>query len=255
MTTLLKLSEYIERYLHHAEIEDYPNAFNGLQLQSQNPAEKKIRSIACAVDASEFVLDAALEKQADLLIVHHGFLWGGAQKITGPFYRKLAKAIAADLAIYSSHLPLDMHPEVGNNAVLATQLGMSPRQPLTDKKDHPLGLVADMHIPRSELKKRIETATKHPAHLAPGGEEICHRVALITGGAGREVHNIARQGIDTFITGEGTHDTYSTAEELGVNLFYAGHYATETFGVKALCKHLDEKFQIPWSFIDHPSGL
>lgn len=255
MLTLSELNDYLEDYLRHADIQDYPTAFNGLQLQSRNPANKKINRIACAVDASEYVLTAAIQEQVDLLIVHHGFLWGGAQKINGPLYRKLSAAIHADLAIFSSHLPLDLHPEVGNNAVLATKLGMSPTTPLAENKGPSIGLVADMNIPREELFTRLEKITGHSPHLAPGADEICRRVALITGGAGREVYKIAAQNIDTFITGEGTHDTFTAAEELRINLFYAGHYATETFGVKALCAHLEENFKIPWQFIDHPSGL
>ena len=118
-----------------------------------------------------------------------------------------------------------------------------------------LGQWAKLSVERDTLKRRLIDAVRGPVHVCPGGPAQTSRVGVVTGGAGAEVREAAAAGIDTFITGEGPHWTYPLAEELGVNIFYGGHYATETFGVKALAAHLAEKFSLPWEFIDHPSGL
>lgn len=203
------------------------------------------------MDACEWVLRRAVETHSDLLIVHHGLFWNGAAPVTGVHFRKLKLALDNDLAVYSSHLPLDVHPRFGNNALLANSLEFSEnREPFLD-----VGCRVEAEIPRPELLSRLEKAVGGPVHLAAGGPEVCRKIGLVTGGAGGEILKAAAAGVDTFITGEGPHWSYTAAEELGVNLFYAGHYATETFGVKALGRHLEEKFGLPWEFIDHPTGL
>ena len=246
-----ELRDYLDALLRTAEISDYPNAFNGLQLDNRG----EVTRVVAAVDACEAVIEQAVAASADLLLVHHGFLWGGAQRIEGALFRKLQRALAAGLAIYSSHLPLDAHPEFGNNAQLAHAIGLTQRQPFLEKSGTPIGWKGELELPREVLRERLAIAVGGPVHLAPGGPELTRCVAVVTGGAGSEVAVVARAGVDTFITGEGPHASYVTAEEVGVNLFYAGHYATETFGVKALAAHLEQRFGLPWSFLDHPTGL
>lgn len=236
---------FLDGELRTAEIKDYPNAHNGLQLTNAG----EVTHVACAVDACEAVIDAAVDAGADLLIVHHGFLWGGAQRIDGALYRKLQRAMAAGLAIYSSHLPLDLHPRLGNNALLARALGMKRTTPFLE-----IGTQAKVDLPLVELIDRVEAVVQAPVHLAPGGPDRVRRLGICSGGAGDEIAKAAAAGVDTFLTGEGSHWTFTAAEELGVNLIYAGHYATETFGVKALGAELARKFALPWAFIDHPSG-
>jgi dinuclear metal center YbgI/SA1388 family protein len=160
-----------------------------------------------------------------------------------------------DVAIYSSHLPLDMHPTLGNNAQLCAALGLRKLKPFFHTKNQFLGLQTAASIPRAELSRRLAKAVGGEVKLLPGGPQTCKRIGVVTGGAGAEVKLAAAEGVDTFITGEGPHWTYALAEELGVNVFYGGHYATETFGVKALAAHLSKKFGVPWVFIDHPTGL
>lgn len=243
---LRDIVSFLDRELRTAEVKDYPNAHNGLQLENAG----EVTRVACAVDASEAVIDAASEAGADLLIVHHGMLWHGAQRIEGALYRKLRRAMDAGLAIYSSHLPLDLHPRLGNNALLAKALGIRKTAPFLD-----IGVRAAVNLPLATLIDRIEDAVQSPVHVAPGGPDRVRKLGIVTGGAGGEVAKAAAAGVDTFLTGEGTHWTFAAAEELGVNLIYAGHYATETFGVKALGAELERKFRLPWAFIDHPSGL
>ena len=242
---------YLDRYLKIETIPDYPGALNGLQLRG----EGAVRKVAAAVDAALPVVQGAVESGADLLIVHHGMFWGGAQKIDGAYYEKLKLAMDAGLAIYSCHIPLDVHPRLGNNALLGKAIGFTKAQPFFEWKGIQLGFRYEVNLRRDALLKRVEKAVGSAVHLAPGGPKTVKRVGIVTGGAGSEVAAAAAEGVDTFITGEGPHHTYTLAEELGVNLIYGGHYATETFGVKALAEHLAKKFGAKHEFIDHPTGL
>lgn len=237
--------------LRTIEVTDYSGAVNGLQVENR----RSIQRVAAAVDACEFTLAAAVAAKCDLLLVHHGLFWQSPVPVTGAVYRKMALCLENQLAVYSSHLPLDMHPQLGNNAILARLLGMPPGRPFLEFKGQPVGLEADWDIPLTELLDRVEEATGRRPHCAAGGPGRARRVGLVTGGAGAEVASAAAWGVDTFITGEGPHWSYPLAEELGVNLIYAGHYATETFGVRALAEALEKEFGLPWEFIDHPTGL
>ena len=251
MAHLKKITDYLGRTLKLDEIADWPTAMNGLQLA--NPG--KVTKIAAAVDACGFTIEAAIKSGADLLIVHHGLFWSGAQPLTGGNYWKFKAAFANDLAIYSAHLPLDVHPALGNNALLCEALGIKKRTPFFFEKGQFIGYKSKVRLRRSELQERLAKVLGGPVHLCPGGPEIIRNLGVVTGGAGAEINKAASEGIDTFITGEGPHWSFTAAEELGVNLFLGGHYATETFGVKALAAHLSRKFRLPWEFIDHPTGL
>jgi len=251
MASLQEIVSFLDAELRISEIPDYPGAINGLQLENSGTVTK----VAAAVDASLPVVEAAVAAGADLLVVHHGMFWQGAQPLTRAFYRKIKTAMEADLAIYSAHLPLDVHPSLGNNALLLSALGFSPAGTFFEWKGTSLGLKADASISRTALVERVAAAVGGPVHLCPGGPEIIRKIGLVTGGAGSEVAICTTFGIDTFITGEGPHWSYPLAEELGVNLLYAGHYATETFGVKAVAARLETDFGLPWTFIDRPTGL
>ena len=251
MPKLAVIVRHLEQLLDHARIGDYLGAHNGLQFENSGT----ISRVACAVDSCEAVLREAAAVPGTLLLVHHGLLWSGAQPFTGALRRKVQLAIAGDLAIFSSHLPLDLHPQLGNNALLASALGLTKTTPAFSAKGQMVGLIGDLATTRTALAKKLEAAVKGRVHLAPGGTEKITRIGLVTGGAGREVAAAAALGCDAFITGEGPHDSYTLAEELGVNLFYGGHYATETFGVRALADYVAKKYRIPSHFIDHPTGL
>ncbi len=251
MASLQEIVAFLDAELRIAEIPDYSGAVNGLQLANGGTVTK----VAAAVDASLPVVQAAVAAGADLLVVHHGMFWQGAQPLTGAFYRKIKSAMDGGLAIYSAHLPLDVHPEMGNNILLMRELGFVPSGTFFDWKGTRLGLVAEVTISRDDLRLGLSAAVGGSVHLCPGGPALVRKVGLVTGGAGSEVALCAREGIDTFITGEGPHWSYPLAEELGINLLYGGHYATETFGVKALARRLGGDFGLPWTFIDHPTGL
>lgn len=252
MAPLARIVEFLDRELRTAEITDYPGAYNGLQLAHGGPVER----IVAAVDASLPVIEkAAALGSGSLLLVHHGMFWQGVQPLTGAFYRKIKRAMDADMAIYSSHLPLDLHPKWGNNARLAGEIGLESAEPYFEFKGQAVGVSGGWQGSRQELLQVLESKLLGSVHLCPAGPERIERVAIITGGAGSQVAEVAKSGVDAFITGEGPHWSYSMAEELGLNVFYGGHYATETFGVKALAELLGSHFKLPWHFVDHPTGL
>lgn len=252
MIALDELIEFLDCELKTASIPDYCGAMNGLQMKNSG----QVTRIVAAVDASLPVIRAAAAGEgAGLLIVHHGMFWQGAMPITGAFYEKLKIAMDADLAIYSSHLPLDVHPELGNNICLARIVGLENPQPFFDHKSLKIGLRGDWFGSRILLQELLAEKLGSRIHLCPGGNETVRNIGLITGGAGSEIQEVAKSGIDTFVTGEGPHWSYPLAEELGINLIYAGHYATETAGVKSVAKLMSERFAIPWRFEDHPTGL
>jgi dinuclear metal center YbgI/SA1388 family protein len=247
---LERIVSHLDSYLRIASIADYPQAYNGLQLENSGT----IRKIAAAVDACEPVLARAAAEPATLLLVHHGLFWD-----TGPWahgrFRKMKIAIENDLAIYSAHLPLDVHSKVGNAAGLCRALGFTRCQPFLSWKGQPLGLRTNARMTRDELGRRLARVLGARPHLCPGGPHRTDRIGVVTGAAGSEVAQAHAERVDTFITGEGPHWSYTLAEELGINVFYGGHYATETFGVKALAAQLARRFKLRWEFIDHPTGL
>ena len=252
MAELPEVRTYLQTLLRVDETPDYPPAHNGVQLANDGFVGK----IGAAVDACLPVIQQAVDAEVDFLVVHHGLFWSGVHMIEGAYYEKLKLAMEHNLAIYSAHIPLDVHEIYGNNVLLAKALGLKETTPFFPWKGILLGRRAQVDgWTRESLKGMLEGVLGGGVHCAPGGPEEIKEVGIITGGAGSEVAAMAAEGIDTFITGEGPHHTYALAEEFGVNLFYAGHYATETFGVRTLAEHLAEKYDVPHLFIDHPSGL
>jgi dinuclear metal center YbgI/SA1388 family protein len=251
VATLAQVVSYADEHLRIGEIDDWPNALNGLQIENSGTVTK----IGAAVDASSRTIDAAIDGGVNLLIVHHGLFWPGLQPITAGRRRMLERILQHDLALYSAHLPLDVHSVLGNNAQLATALGFEQTQPFFEAKGQPIGLKFDAEISRDELAQKLEQSLGGSVKMFAAGPAQSKSIGLITGGAGSEIYEVAREGVDTFITGEAPHWAVVAAEELGINLLLGGHYATETFGVKALAAHLSERFDLPWQFIDSPTGL
>ncbi len=248
---LLSLIRECDHLLRPEQFADWDGAHNGLQVENRG----RVRRLAAAVDASPATVELALAAGADLLLVHHGLFWTPRVPWTGSTYRLLRRLLEGDLAVYSAHLPLDAHPRLGNNARLCAALALRPSRPFFECKGRLIGRRARTRRPRAELLEGLRRAVGSEVRLIPAGPEICREIGVVSGAAGAELARVATEGVDTFITGEGPHWTFARAEELGVNVFYAGHYATETFGVKALAAHLARKFGLPWTFLDHPSGL
>jgi len=251
MFLLPEIVRYIDDYLHIREIEDWPNAVNGLQIENSG----RVTKIGAAVDASTRVLTQAAKKQIDFLIVHHGLFWPGLRPVTGALGRQLTLALENDIALYSAHLPLDVHPKVGNNAQLARLLGLKLTEPFFEEKGQLIGLKTRASLPREELVRRLRKTLGGPIKAFNCGPEKTKTIGVITGAAGSEIDKVAQEKIDTLITGEAPHWAAVAAEELEMNLLLGGHYATETFGVKALAAHLSKAFKISWTFIDCPTGM
>ncbi|MFN0067522.1 MAG: Nif3-like dinuclear metal center hexameric protein [Limisphaerales bacterium] len=248
---LAALVRHCDRTLRTAEFTDWDGAHNGLQAENSG----RVTRIAATVDASLATVRLAAAAGANLLLVHHGLFWSPQHPWTGNRYTLLRSLLDTDLAVYSSHLPLDAHPKLGNSAQLAAALGLRRKRLFFETKGRPIGMRGELRCTRDELAALLTLATGAPPKLLPGGGERCVKIGVVTGGAGAELRQAAAEGVDTFITGEGPHCTYALAEDAGINVFYAGHYATETFGVKALAAELAKKFRLPWVFLDHPTGL
>ncbi|MFM1767597.1 MAG: hypothetical protein RJA22_126 [Verrucomicrobiota bacterium] len=249
--SLAAIARHCDRTLRTAAVRDYDAALNGLQVENRGTVSR----IAAAVDASLATVQMAIAARADLLVVHHGLFWTPRQPWTGCNYQFLRLLVENNLAIYSSHLPLDLHPRLGNNVQLARALGLRQLRPFFESKGQRLGVQTAARLPLAELTRRLQRTVGTPPVVLRGGPATCRRIGIVTGGAGSEVRQAAAEGVDTFITGEGPHWTFGLAQELKINVLYGGHYATETFGVKALAAELSRRFALPWEFLDHPSGL
>lgn len=251
MASLSEIVNYTNDFLRIREIGDWDNALNGLQIENSGGVTK----IGAAVDISTRVLEAAAKQNVNLLIVHHGLFWQGLQPVTGVLRHQLELAFENNIALYSAHLPLDLHPQVGNNAQLVAALGLRPNQPFFEEKGQMIGLKARASLSRDELDRKLQKVLSGSVKAFMFGPKKTGTIGIITGGAGSEIYKVAQDGIDTFITGEAPHWAAVAADELGMNLLLGGHYATEVFGVKALAAHLSKRFKIPWAFIDCPTGM
>ena len=257
MATYAELTSHLDALLRPEAYPDSANAFNGGQVET--PAE--IRRIATAVDARERTIEAAHDAGANFLIVHHGLFWRGVHPLRGPVFRRIRALIRHEIGVYSSHIPLDAHPEYGNNVLLARALGLTPNVGFANFDGVDIGVAGESDVPTDQIVRaatefagRFATVARHTPS-APGRRT---RRWGICSGAGADVRTLreaAERGIDTMVVGEGAHWTAIDAEEAGIVLIYAGHYATETLGVRALGDHLTAKFGIPSTFLDVPTGL
>ncbi len=252
MVELKEIVRYLDEELRISEVADYSGALNGLQLENNGSVTK----VAAAVDASLPVFEEAVSAGVDLLIVHHGMFWHGAQRLVNAQYKKLKLAMENNMAVYSAHIPLDIHDDWGNNVILAEKIGMTCAEKFHPWKGELLGLKQEMNLSLDELLKRVRVAVGGEVAFCPGGSsESVGMVGLITGGAGSEIQAMVDTGINTFVTGEGPHWSYPLAEELGLNVIYGGHYATETFGVLKLVEVISERYLLCNHFVDRPSGI
>jgi dinuclear metal center YbgI/SA1388 family protein len=256
MSTSADLTVYIDELLDTAGTPDYPNAINGLQLENHGP----VRRIAAAVDFSTRTLGGAIDAGANFLIVHHGMFWGGLAPLSGPSYRTLRLMMENDIAVYSSHLPLDRHPTFGNNALLAAQLGLTPTGVFARFQDIHIGVSGESDLETALLSARARDFAKsfgeiRTSIIPPGRRTRKWGICTGAGASAETLSEASTTGIDTLIVGEGPHWTAIHAEEHELAIIYAGHYATETVGVRALAQHLAERYDLPWSFVSAPTGL
>lgn len=257
MPTLVELATFLDDTLDINRIPDYTNAVNGVQVANFGA----INGVATAVDFSTESVNGAINSGARLLLVHHGMFWGGVQPLTAHRHSRLWALLTHDVAVYSAHLPLDVHPELGNNALLAKRLGLEASGGFAKYKTIDVGLSGVSNVPTRLIAERAASlAEEFGGRLvaSPFSAERMTRAWGVCTGAGADSETLreaAEKGLDTLIVGEGPHHTAVEARELGIVVLYAGHYATETLGVRALGDVLAQRFKISSTFVDVPTGL
>lgn len=252
MIALSDITALLDSTLNINGVKDAPVALNGLQVENSGGVSK----VALAVDGSQQTIEAAVAADADLLILHHGIFWSGLRPLTGWWKKKVETCLNADLAVYAAHLPLDLHPELGNNAGIAKGLGLQDVQPEVDYHGTLIGLSGVYDGTVGELKDAFSRLTGAPVTgCIANADAPAGRIALCSGGGGGEIYQMHDKGYTTYLTGEENHWVVNAAADMGMNILFAGHYATETFGVKALGRLLEERFGLETVFIDHPTGM
>lgn len=245
------LVRWLDEYLKIRDFKD--PSLNGLQVEGK----AEVRTLGAAVDAAQAIFDKAAEAGVDFLITHHGLFWGQPFAIVGYQKRRLERLFSASISLYTAHLPLDAHPEVGNNAVLARELGLESLEPFPHPKYGNIGYIGHFAEPKplALVEDRIGELTGMQPLVVRAGLDEVRRVGIVSGGGAGEVGQARALGCDLFITGEPAHAHYHEPFELGLNVIYAGHYDSETFGVKALAARLEREFGLSWVFLEHPTGL
>lgn len=245
-----ELTQYLNDLLHVAEISDASQ--NGLQVENSGHATK----IAIAVDASLAAIEAAAAGKADWLLVHHGLFWDKPLTVTGGHYSRIRALIQNDVALYAAHLPIDMHPELGNNAQLGPLMGWKKGRPFGDYHGLMLGFEYELPVPRplAEVVQSLSQRLQCDPVVWGFGKETVQRVGFVSGGAVDILDEAIQKNLDFYITGEPKHSAYWTAREAGMNVVFGGHYVTETLGVKAVARHLEDKFGIETVFLELPTG-
>lgn len=245
-----KLVNYLDKYLGIHEVDDVSD--NGLQVEGVEQVSK----VAFAVDACQASFEAAVDAKTHMLIVHHGLFWGHVKRLVGPHYRRVKTLLDGGVSLYACHLPLDAHTEVGNNAELARLLEIEDIEPFGDYHGQTIGTGGSFEppLPLTDFVTRVKNQIGQPLRVYGFGPNAVRRVALISGRAMTMVDQVAQANYDTFVTGETTHELYHDIREYGLNVICAGHYATETVGLKALARHLEKQLGLETVFIDLPTG-
>lgn len=255
--SLAEIAQHLDTVLHTADVPDYPGALNGIQVEHTGPVHR----CAVAVDASLRTIQGAIDAGANLLIVHHGVFWSGVQPLRGRYYERARRLIANDVAVYSSHLPLDLHPTLGNNALLAAALGLEPTEGFARFQTIEVGVAGTSDVETTTLADRMRAIAEREGGslvavgVTPGRRTRRWGICTGAGASSDTLREAAARGVDTLIVGEGPQHTAVDALELGIAVLYGGHYATETFGVRALGAEVERAFGVPWSFIAAPTGL
>ncbi|WP_068829553.1 Nif3-like dinuclear metal center hexameric protein [Pseudomonas sp. BMS12] len=248
---LTTLVEEADRYLNAARIADY--CPNGLQVEGR----PQVRRIVSGVTASQALLDAAVEAEADVVLVHHGYFWKGEDAcITGMKRRRLQTLLGNDISLLAYHLPLDVHPEVGNNVQLARQLEITVEGPLDASNPKVVGLLGFLDEPLSprDFARRVQDVLGREPLLVEG-QGMVRKIGWCTGGGQGYIDQAIAAGVDLFLTGEASEQTYHSARENGVSFIAAGHHATERYGVQALGEYLARRFAVEHLFIDCPNPV
>jgi dinuclear metal center YbgI/SA1388 family protein len=244
MTKLTQIVAYCDRRTRRARFKDAPGAFNGLQMENDG----RVTRIGAAVDAGVVPFRRAVAAGVDFLIVHHGMYWDMPRPLTGPVYERVTALTKGNCALYSNHLPLDSHPQLGNNALLARELGLRASRGFIPNEGGPIGRIARSNLTRAAIRKRLEKLYPRVIAIECGSAKPSH-VAFCSGGGNSAVQPMIDEGVDTLVTGELREEWFNVAQEHRLNLFLCGHYATEVHAVRALAREVSAKFGLPWEFI------
>ncbi|MBN1308934.1 MAG: Nif3-like dinuclear metal center hexameric protein [Chitinispirillaceae bacterium] len=246
-----RLCEFLSRSLDLAAINDH--SCNGLQVQGA----ARVRRVGLAVDACMETFRLAAARSCGMLVVHHGIIWGGLKNITGRVYTQVRYLIEHDLNLFAAHLPLDLHPTLGNNAQLARLLGLKALKPFGVYKGVTIGCEgrAPSGATRGALVERLRRRLDAACTVLPFGAEAVRRVAVVSGGGAGELAEAVDKGIDCYVTGEPSHENYHVAREAGINVVYAGHYHTEKAGVQEIGRLIATTFGIETEFLDVPTAI
>ncbi len=247
-----ELVDYLRQLLRSDEGKDFGP--NGLQVEGR----PRIRRLVTGVSACLELFEAARRAGADAILVHHGIFWSGSPRVlTGMQYRRVRELIAGEINLLAYHLPLDRHPELGNNALAAEAFGLTERQPFAAHQGLDLGFKGrfEPKVPAAELVRRCaEIFGREPLAFLDGPDPVAS-LGIVSGGAQRQFHQAIAEGLDAYLTGEVSEWVMNVAREEGVHYLAAGHYATERLGVRALGEHLAERFGIEVEFIDVPNPV
>jgi dinuclear metal center YbgI/SA1388 family protein len=245
------LVEHLDAFLRIDEISDYGP--QGLQVEGR----EDVRKIVATVDAGLPCVEAALEREADLLLVHHGIFWGPARRLSGGYGRLVRRFVESGINLYAAHLPLDAHPQVGNNAELCRLLGLEPKDWWGMAKGTPIGAMADAPAGTSldSVVARFTEALGEPLKVLAHGPKEIRKVAVMSGGGARYIAEAAAHGCDLYLTGETSQSEYYEALNAGIHVVYGGHYLTETVGLRALGREIEAKFDLEFEFVDLPTGV
>ena len=246
MPSLNDLVNFCNHRVSLDRIKDFSGSFNGLQIENNGSVNK----VGAAVDAGLVPFKNATERNVDFLIVHHGLFWTPPIPLTGANYSKIQHCIKNNLAVYGSHLPLDCHPEIGNNAILASRLDLPQAGTFLNYEGNDIGLITHCQFSRKELSQRLNELFPRGINAMEFGPKNPLKIAILSGSGQSAFEEIEQIGADTFITGELKQHHFNLAQEQNLNVYTCGHYATETFGVKALGKEVATNFDLPFEFID-----
>lgn len=245
MVNLSDIVLFCDERVSRKEFTDYPGAENGLQVSNNGIVTK----IGAAVDAGLVPFEKAVEAKIDFLIVHHGLFWSPFVPITSVRYKKMQTLIEGNLAVYGSHLPLDAHQEIGNNAVMAKKLQLKPIERFLPFGGIHIGLIAEGLKSRKELVSRLKELFPKRFTSIEYGSDAPKKIAVCSGSGTHAINDLIKANVDTLITGELKQSDYNIAQEYKLNLYACGHYATEVFGVQELAKEVASKFNLPFEFI------
>jgi dinuclear metal center YbgI/SA1388 family protein len=252
MAKLSDIVAFCDTRSRRVEVKDFDGAYNGLQIENNGEVTK----IAAAVDAGQLPFEAAIAAGVDFIICHHGLFWNAPTPLTGASYKKVKTAMDGNLAVYGAHLPLDCHPEIGNNALLADVLGLRKVDTFLNYKGNDIAIITEgPEGGRAELAQKLKALFPDTYQGIEYGSDQPKRIGILTGSGQSAVPHLQAHNLDTLITGELRQHHFNMAQELGLNLYPCGHYATEVFGVKALAEEVADKFGLEVTFLEQPCLL